>query len=441
MAWPKLRKRRSLVTFSNRGGAATPAPTAAGPGGSGRSGGAGGAGGKESDSGESVRLIWPGGNGAGATPAPAAASAPVVASGASAPSGASGASGVEAAADPDDLPFWDWSGDQSELDDPSDAFAPDRPEDPDGPDYPDYWVPVSTEPPRATPAPQVTDESRRPRRSERSGWSERSERGKGLWRPTQAGVTPVAAQAPEPRREGIGQHLGNLAHLSANPRRRAWVWRAVLAAAIMIALSIVANWLVGLTLAVLAVIADTIIRSRRASVGPAAARQTAAQRHTRKQLASLERAGYRAVHDIAIPGSEDQIDHLVIGPAGVFAIDSEAWDKRLPVRTRNARQLWLGPFSMKDRLEHARWEAERAATQLSGVAGTHVTVRPAMAVYGPKIHWDVATIRDVDVFSGPKLRKYLRRAARQKDTRLLSDGEVERIDKATRTAFPQAFAG
>ena len=44
---------------------------------------------------------------------------------------------------------------------------------------------------------------------------------------------------------------------------------------------------------------------------------------------------------------------------------------------------------------------------------TPVTVRPAMAVYGPKIPWDVATIRDVDVFSGPRLRKYLRRRARQ----------------------------
>ena len=38
-----------------------------------------------------------------------------------------------------------------------------------------------------------------------------------------------------------------------------------------------------------------------------------------------------------------------------------------------------------------------------------------MAVYGPKIHWDVATIREVDVFSGPRLRKYLRRRAKNSD--------------------------
>src|SRR5579863_3718696 len=120
MARPKLRKRRSLVTFSNRGGVATPTPAS---------------GGDESGSGESVRLVWPGANGAGSAPAVARAVAPGIAE---APSAAAPAEGAEAAADPDDLPFWDWSADQSELDDPSDAFAPDRPESPDGPDYPDY---------------------------------------------------------------------------------------------------------------------------------------------------------------------------------------------------------------------------------------------------------------------------------------------------------------
>jgi hypothetical protein len=410
------------VTFSNRGGAATPAPAS---------------GGGEPRAGESVRLIWPGGNAAGATVTPLASppAAPVAAGPAKGADAAESAQGADA----DDLPFWDWSADQSELDDPSDALAPDRPEYPDGPDRPDYSgfrAPARTDPPRVTPASQ--EPSRRSRRSERDRDPDRD---LGLRRPGQAVVTPVPSQEDQPRREGIGQHLGSLAHLSADPRRRVWVWRAVIAVAILVGLSIPGYWLLGLTLAVLVVIADTIIRSRRVFAGPAAVRQAAARRSTCRQLDKLERAGYRAVHDIAIPGTEDQIDHLVMGPAGVFAIDSEAWDKRLPVRTRNGRQLWHGPFSMKDRLEHARGEAEWAATRLSGALGSPVTVRPSMAVYGPKIHWDVATIRDVDVFSGPRLRRYLRRVARDGDTRLLSDGEVERIDKAARTAFPQATAG
>jgi hypothetical protein len=167
---------------------------------------------------------------------------------------------------------------------------------------------------------------------------------------------------------------------------------------------------------------------------------TSAQRKTRRQLARLDRAGYRAIHRGLIPDSEEQIDHLVVGPAGVYAIDSEAWDKRMPVRTRNARQLWHGPTSKKERLEHARWESERAGELLSRRLGRPVTVRPAMAVYGPRIPWDVATIRDVDVFSGPRLRKYLRRRARSESVQVLAADQIDKIYAAAREAFPEPEA-
>jgi hypothetical protein len=96
---------------------------------------------------------------------------------------------------------------------------------------------------------------------------------------------------------------------------------------------------------------------------------------------------------------------------------------------------------MKDRLEHARWESQRAADLLSGEMGKPVDVRPAMAVYGPKIPWDVATIREVDVFSGPRLRKYLRRRARQTDVRPLTDEEIKQIYAAANKAFPHLSSG
>ena len=259
------------------------------------------------------------------------------------------------------------------------------------------------------------------------------------WKPV---VTPVEEAGAGPRSPGIGERRGNLAHLSANPRMRVWRLRIVVAVIVMVAFSILVSWQLGLTLAVVAVIADTIYRSRRDYAGKGGkVRMTGAQRRTRRQLTKLGRAGYRAMHGGAIPGSEDQIDHLVVGPAGVFAIDSEAWDKHLVVRTRNGKQLWHGPFSKKDRLEHAQWEAQRAADLLSGEMAKPVAVRPAMAVYGPKIPWDVATIREVDVFSGPRLRKYLRRRARQGDVRPLTDDEIERIYKAANKAFPHLTSG
>src|SRR6201996_8192924 len=115
-------------------------------------------------------------------------------------------------------------------------------------------------------------------------------------------------------RPGIAAPRGNVAHLSANPRARLWQQRVIAAIIIMVVFSVLVSWQLGLTLAVIAIIADTIYRSRRGYSGQAKVRMNGAQRQTRRQLAKLGRAGYRAVHANLIPGSEDQIDHLVVGP-------------------------------------------------------------------------------------------------------------------------------
>lgn len=339
---------------------------------------------------------------------PEASVAPVAPVASAAPAAWPGPAGDEAAglaeaevtaAEPEssDLPLWDWSGSRE-------AASPDEPE------------------ARSAEAPGADPPGADPPRPE--------------WKPV---VTPVEEAGGTSRLAAIGQGRGSLSHLSGHPRMRIWLLRALVAVVVLVAFGLWASWPLGFTLAVIVVIADTVYRARRGSAGKA--RMTGAQRRTRRQLAKLGRAGYRAMHASPIPGSEDQIDHLVVGPAGVFAIDSEAWNKRLPVRTRNARQLWHGPFSMKDRLEHAQWEAQRAGDLLSSATGKPVSVRPAMAVYGPKIPWDVATIREVDVFSGPRLRKYLRRRARQQDVRLLSSDEIDRIYQAANQAFPHLTSG
>jgi hypothetical protein len=306
-----------------------------------------------------------------------------------------------AAAEPEsaDLPLWDWSP-------PAERSAPEP-----SVGEPSAGEPSGAERPAGEPA------------------AVRADPPKPEWKPV---VRPAEAEGDA--RPGIGRRGGSLAQLAANPRMRIWQLRAVVAVVILGVFWYLVSWKLGLTLAIVAIIADTIYRARKSYAGKI--RLTAAQRRTRRQLTKLGRAGYLAMHARPIPESQDQIDHLVVGPAGVFAIDSENWDKRLAVRTKKGTQLWHGPFSKKDRLQHAQWEAQRAADLLSGATGKPVVVRPAMAVYGPRIPWDVATIADVDVFSGPRLRKYLRRRARQGEVRPLTDEEIERIFEAANEAFP-----
>jgi hypothetical protein len=58
-------------------------------------------------------------------------------------------------------------------------------------------------------------------------------------------------------------------------------------------------------------------------------RGAAGERRTARLLGPLERHGWAVLHDLAVPGSAANIDHLVIGPGGVFVIDSKQYRGRL----------------------------------------------------------------------------------------------------------------
>jgi hypothetical protein len=201
------------------------------------------------------------------------------------------------------------------------------------------------------------------------------------------------------------------------------------------------SWEIALTLAILAGIVDTIYRSRNAATYVSGGSHPGARKRTSKQLTKMRREGYFVLGPRPIPNSSEVIDHLVVGPTGIYAIDSEKWDPKLPIRTWNGKKLYHGPESQKDRLEHAAWEASQASELLSGELGTEITVRPALAIYGPKIPWDIATIRNVDVFTGPALRKYLKRRGRMKDGVVkLTREEVRTIYDAAARVLPEVNA-
>jgi hypothetical protein len=297
-----------------------------------------------------------------------------------------------------------------------------------GPQSPPSRPPHQDIPVRRLALPSGSPESPRKRRDGRE--SNRARRHRPTAGPAYAATSKYDGTARKAQRTKVGD-------LMADNRMRIWRRRLLIAIVAGLVFSFIFTWRAGLTAAVLAAIADVIYRSRTTASMPAGGvRLTGAQKRTQRQLAHMERSGYRALHARPIPGSREQIDHFVVGPTGAYAIDSEAWDKNLPIRTRNARQLWHGPFSKKDRLEHARWEAGQASERLSAELGHPVYVRPVLAVYGPKVPWNVATIREVDVFNGDRLRKYLRRNALLKDRSRLSKDEIEHIYAAAARVLP-----
>jgi len=230
---------------------------------------------------------------------------------------------------------------------------------------------------------------------------------------------------------------GGLATLAANPRLPIWERRFAIALVAAIAVTLVFGWRIGVTVAVLVAISDTIYRSH--STARTRPTRNPAQRKTERNLEKLVTAGYVALNERAIPGSEAIIDHLVVGPTGVYAIDSERWDKRLPVRVIGGKQLFLGPFSQKERLDEARWEAARASELIDQTLGRRVDVRPSLAVWGPKIPWTILTVRNVDVFSAKRLRKYLRRSIKHGRGSPLDSKEIEKIYAAAARVLPARY--
>jgi hypothetical protein len=257
--------------------------------------------------------------------------------------------------------------------------------------------------------------------------------------PKTPGIAPSSgAPTRQPSGSAVPTARPILGTLAGDPRLPIWIGRVAVAVAVAVGVTVWQGWRLGLTAAAFIAIADTIYRSKTTTVIPAAIRVTSAQRRTRRRLFLLRPAGYVALHRRAVPGSSSVIDHLVIGPGGVFAVDSERWDRRLPVRSVSAGLLYHGPFSQKERLEHANWEATQAAIHLSEAMGEEVSVRPAMAIYGPTVPWIVATLDGVDVFSGRRVRKYFRRQSRTSRAAHLDAGKIEDIHVAAALALPPA---
>jgi Nuclease-related domain len=262
--------------------------------------------------------------------------------------------------------------------------------------------------------------------------------------PTPTGAS--AASGPATPAEGT-PHIpvpsrAIVAGLAADPRLPIWIRRAIISLVVAFAFTFWKDWRVGLTAAAAYAIADTVYHSKTVALIPAAARVSSAQRRTRRRLYLLRPFGYMAIHTRGIPGTDSVIDHLVIGPGGVFAVDSERWDRRLPVRTiaggsGSAPLLYHGPYSQKDRLAHARWEAEQAARLLSEDLGEPITVHPAMVIYGPTVPWAVTSLRGVDVFAGRRVGKYFRTRKRTYRSGTLGWEEASAIFAAAERVLPR----
>lgn len=106
--------------------------------------------------------------------------------------------------------------------------------------------------------------------------------------------------------------------------------------------------------------------------------------YARHRVAALLHAlppGYIVFHDVELPKpSRSVIDHLVVGPRGVWAITTDVYSEPISEGTgRNADTLWSGRVPLRTLLEAADWEAS-AVSELIG----H-TVEPLVCLVAPSL--------------------------------------------------------
>jgi Nuclease-related domain len=127
------------------------------------------------------------------------------------------------------------------------------------------------------------------------------------------------------------------------------------------------------------------------------------ERRTARLLDPLARHGWAVLHDLAVPGSRANLDHLVIGPGGVFVIDSKQYRGRLQLDPTG--RLRHGRHSLAHTLRAVDFEADQAARVLPDPG---VAVVPIVAVHGTQVPWGKVVTDGVPVVAARRLPGMLR---------------------------------
>ena len=190
---------------------------------------------------------------------------------------------------------------------------------------------------------------------------------------------------------------------------RTLAWRVAATLGISAAAGVLGSLLgprLGLALGVLAAVAaGWRLRFRPSPDARAWRRGAVGERRTARLLAGLERHGWAVLHDLAVPvpGSRANIDHLAIGPGGVFVIDSKQYRGRL--RLDPSGRLWHGRYPLAPSLRAVSFEADQAALVLTD---PDVVVVPIVAVHGAQVPWGKVVMDGVPVVPARRLPSMLR---------------------------------
>ena len=160
------------------------------------------------------------------------------------------------------------------------------------------------------------------------------------------------------------------------------------------------------------------LRFRPSNQARAWQRGAAGERQTARLLDRLGREGYVIFHDLAMPDSPANLDHLVVGPSGVFVIDSKQWIGQ--VHQSADGLVWHDHYRLDRTLATIGWQAKTLGRLLG------VPVAPLVCVHGAHIQHGGLRAQGVAIVPAALLRRALGY------DQVLSDAEVELLAATVR---------
>jgi len=127
------------------------------------------------------------------------------------------------------------------------------------------------------------------------------------------------------------------------------------------------------------------------------------ERFVARLLDPLAKQGWGVEHDLPVRGATANLDHVVIGPPGIFAIDVRHYRGRL--RLSHDGLLWHGRTFLLPTLSTIRSKADRLQDR---IGAPDVAVSPIVAVLGGMVPGGQATSMGVTVVSARRLPGLLR---------------------------------
>ena len=144
------------------------------------------------------------------------------------------------------------------------------------------------------------------------------------------------------------------------------------------------------------------------------------ERMTADDLAPLLERGFVLLHDRQIPGSQANIDHIAVGPTGMFVIETKHLSGKVEVIQDKLFVSGRLRSNYIDETYREAYAAQVAVREL--LEPLKATVVPVLCIHGARMPWFDHAVAGVDLVSGSGLERLL-----SEGPTILSDDQIQQV--------------